>query len=151
MRSLHKHWTLIPHCGNALTDCTFKSYEKEISAIWWMIEQVLQMLSVSFGKNIADANQIDISLLKGTGPEGSNCERRCETAFLKEKSQSKKMEKGARYKRIIAVKPCRTCFWIDPNASCRLPWVKSNREIPPYIWKKDGHVPKAMGLTKSCQ
>jgi pyruvate dehydrogenase E2 component (dihydrolipoamide acetyltransferase) len=99
-------------------------------------------------RTIADANQIDISLLKGTGPEGSIVKEDVENAISEGEKPIKEDEKEAEVIKDIAVKPAGPA-----SESIRMAVAaamsKSNREIPHYYLEKRMDMSKAMDWIKA--
>ncbi|MBN3520834.1 2-oxo acid dehydrogenase subunit E2 [Algoriphagus lutimaris] len=98
-------------------------------------------------RKIAEENRIDISLLKGTGPEGSIVKKDIEKAISEVKKPIKDAEKEADKTKEISVKPS------GPTSDAMRMAVaaamsKSNREIPHYYLEKRMDMSKAMDWVK---
>jgi pyruvate dehydrogenase E2 component (dihydrolipoamide acetyltransferase) len=98
-------------------------------------------------KKIAEANQVDISLLKGTGPEGSIVKKDIEKAISEGVKPIQEAEKKVEETKEIPAKPA------APNANAMRMAVaaamsKSNREIPHYYLEKRMDMSKAMDWVK---
>lgn len=98
-------------------------------------------------RKIAEANHVDISLLKGTGPEGSIVKKDVEKAISEEEKPTQEAEKKTDETKEISAKPA------VPNANAMRMAVaaamsKSNRDIPHYYLEKRMDMSKAMDWVK---
>jgi pyruvate dehydrogenase E2 component (dihydrolipoamide acetyltransferase) len=98
-------------------------------------------------RKIAEANQVDISLLKGTGPEGSIVKKDVEEAISEGEKPTQEAEKKTEETKEISVKPAAS----NANAmrmAVAAAMSKSNREIPHYYLEKRMDMSKAMDWVK---
>lgn len=94
-------------------------------------------------RKIAEANRVDISLLKGTGPEGSIVKEDVEKAI----SEGKKPIQETDETKEISAKPAGPAFDAIRMAVAAA-MSKSNREIPHYYLEKRMDMSKAMDWVK---
>lgn len=94
-------------------------------------------------RKIAEANQVDISLLKGTGPEGSIVKEDVEKAISEGKKPIHEAVKETEETKGISAKPIGPAFDAIRMAVAAA-MSKSNREIPHYYLEKRMDMSKAM-------
>lgn len=98
-------------------------------------------------RKIAEANRVDISLLKGTGPEGSIVKEDVEKAISEGKKPIQETEKETDETKEILAKPALPAFDAIRMAVAAA-MSKSNREIPHYYLEKRMDMSKAMDWVK---
>jgi len=98
-------------------------------------------------RKIAETNHVDISLLKGTGPEGSIVKKDVEEAISEREKPTQEAEKKTDESKEISVKPAAA----NANAmrmAVAAAMSKSNREIPHYYLERRMDMSKAMDWVK---
>lgn len=98
-------------------------------------------------RKIAEANQVDISLLKGTGPEGSIVKKDVEEAISEGEKPTQEAEKKTEETEEIPAKPA-TANANAMRMAVAAAMSKSNREIPHYYLEKRMDMSKAMDWVK---
>jgi pyruvate dehydrogenase E2 component (dihydrolipoamide acetyltransferase) len=98
-------------------------------------------------RKIAETNQVDISLLKGTGPEGSIVKKDVEEAISKGEKPTQEAEKKIEEAKEIPAKPA-TANANAMRMAVAAAMNKSNREIPHYYLEKRMDMSKAMDWVK---
>lgn len=98
-------------------------------------------------RKIAEANRVDISLLKGTGPEGSIVKEDVEKAISEGKMTILEAEKGTDESMELSAKPTAPAYDAIRMAVAAA-MSKSNREIPHYYLEKRMDMSKAMDWVK---
>jgi pyruvate dehydrogenase E2 component (dihydrolipoamide acetyltransferase) len=98
-------------------------------------------------KKIAEDNHVEISLLKGTGPEGSIVKKDVEKAISEGQKPTQEAEKKTEEPKEISAKPAAA----NANAmrmAVAAAMNKSNREIPHYYLEKRMDMSKVMDWVK---
>lgn len=98
-------------------------------------------------RKIAEANRVDISLLKGTGPEGSIVKEDVEKAISEGKKPIQQTEKEIGERKETSAKPSGPAYDAIRMAVAAA-MSKSNREIPYYYLEKRMDMSKAMDWMK---
>ncbi|MDI1323864.1 MAG: dihydrolipoamide acetyltransferase family protein [Algoriphagus sp.] len=98
-------------------------------------------------RKIAEANRVDISLLKGTGPEGSIVKEDVEKAISEGKKPIQQTEKEIGERKETSEKPSGPAYDAIRMAVAAA-MSKSNREIPHYYLEKRMDMSKAMDWMK---